>query len=236
MKKVLLFGLLLCGSAATTAAHAQARAGGNLTSKDYTGGAVTDSRNTGFGVKGGFNLTNLHGDGKGAVYGRDNLNTFHAGVYGQFGFNEFSSVQVELLYSRKGYRTEQFPNPAGGNYSERDVRLDYLSLPVLFVGNITETLSFHVGPQVSLLTKVNSGGENLALDANGYNSLDFGGVIGAEARLGPARVGVRYDYGLGKIYKDGTVVRYNNQPVYTINDTNIRNQTFQAYIGIGFTQ
>ena len=24
--------------------------------------------------------------------------------------------------------------------------MDYLSLPIMFVGNITETISFHVGP------------------------------------------------------------------------------------------
>ena len=47
MKKILL---LLALAATASTAHAQARAGGNLTSKDYTGGKVTDSRNTGFGV------------------------------------------------------------------------------------------------------------------------------------------------------------------------------------------
>lgn len=60
MKKILLLAVLALASA--PAAFSQARAGGDLSSKDYTGGSVTDSRNTGFGIKGGYNLNGLRGD------------------------------------------------------------------------------------------------------------------------------------------------------------------------------
>lgn len=235
MKKTLLF-LLLAGAAAP-AAHAQ---GGVLSSKSYGNGeSGTESRNTGFGIKGGYNLSDLNGSGSGIFPNSNSLSAFHAGVYGQAGFNRFASLQVELLYSRKGFHTDQTTTTASGTattYAARDNRLDYLELPVLFVGNITETLSFHLGPQVSLLTKVKSGTEDLDLGANGYNSLDYGAIGGVEARLGPARLGVRYDLGLGKIYKDGTVVKYNNTALFAngISDGNIHNQTFQVYLGVGF--
>lgn len=224
MKKLFLLALLAATS--TTAALAQARAGGETTSKDYTGGAVTDSRNTGFGVKGGLNRSELRGDDKDKIPGRDNLNTYHAGVYGQFGFNEFASVQVELLYSRKGFESD------GSTGSTTARRLDYLALPILFVGNVTETLSFHIGPQVSVLTKVRENGQDIAIASNGYHSLDYGGVVGAEARLGPARIGLRYDLGLGKIYDDSRPAVGGVQ----IGNANIYNQTLQAYVGIGFRQ
>ena len=101
MKKTLLFLLLALTS--TTAAVAQARPGGTLSSKDYTGGKSNDSGNTGFGVKGGYNFSRPYGDEipNGTAY-----HNYHVGLYGQFGFNNFSSVQVELLYNRKGYNSD----------------------------------------------------------------------------------------------------------------------------------
>ncbi len=215
--------------ASVPAVFGQARPGGATTSKDYTGGAVTDSRNTGFGVKGGYNLSNFYGSGKDVFPGgRNSLNTFHAGVYGQFGFNDFSSVQVELLYSRKGIRS----NTGAGDF---DRRLDYLSLPVLYVGNLTRDFSFHVGPEISLLTKVKSNGNDQDLEANGYNSVDFSGVAGLEYRIGPARVGARYDLGLGRVGKDGTKFT-SSIAAANGSDTSVHNQTFQVYVGIGLTQ
>ena len=225
MKKTILFMLLAVAS--SSAAFAQARPGGSMTSKDYTGGGTTDSRNTGFGVKGGYSLSNFYGSGKDLFSGnRNSLNTFHAGVYGQLGFNSFSSVQVELLYSRKGIQTDN------GNSGKSDLRLDYLSLPVLYVGNVTENISFHIGPQVSLLTKVKNGDKDLDLKANGFNSVDFGGVAGLEARVGPARIGARYDLGLGRLIKDDA--QYVGSA--TGDKSSIHNQTFQVYVGIGLTQ
>lgn len=224
MKKIFLFVLLAVAS--SSAAFAQARPGGSMTSKDYTGGGTTDSRNTGFGIKGGYSLSNFYGSGKDLIPSRNNLNTYHAGVYGQLGFNSFSSVQVELLYSRKGI---QYNN---GSNSKTDLNLNYLSLPILYVANVTENISFHVGPQVSLLTKVVKDGKDEDLKANGYNSVDFGGVAGVEARVGPARIGARYDLGLGRIRKDDA------QYVGTAtgDKSSFHNQTLQVYVGIGLTQ
>jgi hypothetical protein len=228
MKKFLLF--LLLAVASTPAAFAQARAGGELSSKDYTGGGTTDSRNTGFGVKGGYNLSNAYGDGT-KSHDFSTANTFHAGVYGQFGFNEFSSVQVELLYSRKGFTGTTGSSTTPTSTSSMDTRLDYLELPILYVGNITETISFHLGPQISLLTKVKEGDKDIALADNGYNSVDYGAVGGLEARLGPARIGARYDLAFGKIYdeSDAKIIARN------IKDR-VSNGTFQVYVGIGITQ
>jgi hypothetical protein len=229
MKKTLLF--LLLAVASSTAAFAQARPGGSLSSKDYTGGGVTDSRNTGFGVKGGYNLNSLRGDDVTGI-DRESRKDFHAGVYGQFGFNEFASIQSELLYSRQGFEA----NTGTGTTAtaRQNYRMDYLSVPVMFVGNVTETISFHLGPQVSLLTNITRGDEDLDISANGFNSLDFGGVGGLEARVGPARVGARYNLGLGKIFEDGNSQAGTINPSFS--NSKIYNNLFQVYVGIGFTQ
>src|SRR6476469_5847069 len=188
MKKA-FFALALALGAAP-AARAQDGPGIG-SSTNYAASDGTESRNTGFGIKGGYNLASIHGAGADLFTNRDNLKDFHAGVYGQFGFNTVASLMVELLYSRKGYRTDYLGT------ATRDTRLDYLELPILFVGNLTEPLSIHVRPQVSLLTNVRDGGANLDISANGFNSLDYGAIAGAEARLGFAKVGARFDWSLG---------------------------------------
>ena len=226
MKKTLLLVLLAITS--STAAFAQARPGGTLTSKDYTGGKTTESGNTGFGVKGGYNLNTLRGDDISGI-NRNSHSDYHAGVYGQFGFNNFSSVQVELLYSRLGFAAN---TGAGG--AQQTYRTTYLQLPVMYVGNFTNNLSFHVGPQASLLINAKRGETALGLAENGFNTFDFGGVAGLEARIGPARIGARYNLSLGKVFGDNTPAgaaidsRFGNAKIY--------NNLFQAYVGFGFIQ
>ena len=230
MKKTLL--LLLLAVASAPAAFAQ---GGELTSKVYPSPTkVTDSRNTGFGVKGGYNYNNLRGDAISGI-NRDGMSGFHAGVYGQYGFNSFSSVQVELLYSRQGFGADLIPT---GTTTRKtfSYKMDYVSLPVLYVGNFTDNLSFHIGPQASLLLNANNG-NSLALSENGFHSLDYGGAAGLEARIGPARVGARYNLSLGKIFQTPTTpVNENNSVAYSYAGRNLYNNLFQLYVGVGITQ
>ena len=230
--KFLLPLLGLC--ALTTAAQAQDKgeapsAGKVASSTKYARSASgAESGNTGFGVKGGFTLANLYGNGSDDFPNRNSLKTYHAGVYGQFGLSNFSSVQVEVLLNRKGYLTDF-------GSKQLDYRLDYISLPVLYVANITSTISLHVGPQVSLLANASVDGNDYPLKPNGFRSVDYGGVAGAEARIGPGRVGIRYDLSLGRVYDDGTKVNITAPTTSaTLNNTNIRNQAFQVYVGIGF--
>ena len=75
--KTLLLTLLL-GAAA---APAQARASGNLSPIDYASGSDNESHNTGFGTKGGYNLSNIYGSGK-DLLSPEVQNAFHGGVYG----------------------------------------------------------------------------------------------------------------------------------------------------------
>ncbi len=219
--------MLALGLLAAPAVQAQSDTG-TPSSSNYPASDGTESRNTGFGVKGGYNLASIKGTGTELFTNRDNLKDFHAGVYAQYGFNNFASLMVELLYSRKGYRTDYLGS------TTRDTRLDYLELPILFVGNLTETISLHVGPQVSLLTNVQDGGNTVSIGSNGFNSLDYGAIAGAEARVGFAKVGARFDWSLGKVYQNGTVLHYSNQTGTALSDNNIRNQVFQLYVGLGF--
>ena len=220
MKKTFLFLLL----AATSAPAVFAQTG---STKAYTRGS-SDSRNTGFGVKGGYNLNGLRGDDIGGL-DRKARNDFHAGFFGQFGLNNFSSIQAELLYSRQGFEAN-----TGVTGSKQKYRMDYLQLPIMYVGNVTNNISFHVGPQVSLLTNIRRDEKTLDISANGFNSLDYGAVGGLEARVGPARLGARYNLSLGKLFEDGNSQTGIINPAFS--NSKIYNSLVQVYVGIGFTQ
>ena len=231
MKKSLLFLLLALTS--TTAAFAQARPGGSLSSKDYTGGKSTESGNTGFGVKGGYNFSRPYGDGITNVSAYHN---FHAGVYGQFGFNDFSSMQVELLYNRKGYNSDinGVNNPP--TITNKTTRLDYVELPILYVANITSNFSVHVGPQVSLLILAKQGDSNLGLAEKGFNTVDYGGIVGAAFRVGPAQLGARYDLSFGKIFDTSKSYPNVNGGNTSSTPPSVHNQVVQLYVALGLRQ
>ena len=69
-----------------------------------------------FGVKAGANFAKLDGDG---IDG-DNLTSFHVGALLEVNVFENFSVQPEVLYSSQGTKIE-----------DEDIKLDYLSVPVL---------------------------------------------------------------------------------------------------------
>lgn len=229
MKKAALL-LSFCALSAAAVAQTDGPNTGIRSSTDYApGNGGTGSRNTGFGIKGGFTASNFRGDDKKNFDKEAIYNTFHAGVYAQYGFNEKVSIQPELLYSRQGFKGAPTSYSTRGTYT---TRLDYIQVPVLFVYNFLDNVSVHVGPQVSLLTKVKEGNmERKIADENNtygysYNSLDYGLAAGLEARLGPARIGGRYTAGFADIIKDPKTTAANS-----IN--NIKNGMFQVYLGLG---
>jgi hypothetical protein len=215
MKKLLLL-FSICSF--SLGAAAQQSVDGVRSSTDYAP-STSDSRNNGFGIKGGFNLVDLRGSDTENYKDLSNLKTYHAGVYAQFGFNDKFSIQPEVLFTRKGFDDRE----TNTSSTTRETRLDYIQVPVVLVYNFLDNVSVHVGPQASLLVRVKDLGVEKSIDGAGFNSLDYGVVGGLEARVGPARVGARYDLGLADIYEN------NN----TFED--VKNGVFQVYVGIGFT-
>ncbi|WP_161599451.1 porin family protein [Hymenobacter nivis] len=221
MKKLLL--ALLVGTAAAPAARAQAP---DVPAKPAPPApAPRPTSRTSIGLKGGYSLSSITGEGASALPDAARLPAFHLGAYGQLGLNKFASVQVELLYARRGYRTTL------GTTDAYNTRLNYLDLPVLFVGNITPNLSFHVGPQASLLLNVARDGANVSLDSR-YQRFALGGVGGLEYRLGPARLGARYNLSFSRLYEQNANVQYNSGAVF-LSDNNIYTRSLEVYLGFG---
>lgn len=171
-----------------------------------------DAINSGFGIKGGINFANVYGDDKDLVDPSTHTN-FHAGIYAQFALSQSVSLQVEGLYSRKGFETDEIEN-----------RFDYLEVPLLAVYNITDKFSLHLGPQISVMIAAKQDGEEIKMDD--LNTFDYGLAGGAEARFGFLRVGARYNMGFAGLLDEGDT----GLPV----GENLKNSVAQLYIGLGF--
>lgn len=169
--------------------------------------------NSGIGLKGGLSVASLHGSDKGSLGSTDSHTSFHAGVFAQIGLSEFFSIQPELLYSRKGFELQG------------DVhRLDYLELPVLAVFNISNHLSVHLGPQISVMLSAKEEGKEVDLEP--YHTFDYGPAAGLEGKLGRFRLGARYVYGLGDVLKQDA----SGNSL----EADIKNGVIQVYLGVIF--
>lgn len=217
MKKLFI---LLCALSISYFAEAQ---NANITSRlpqnHNEEGGKDSGANSGFGIKGGVNFNMLRGSDKDNLKDLEYPTTFHAGLFGQFPVagSGFFSIQPEFLFNRKGFKSDSL-----------EVKTDYLEVPFLFVFNVFDNVSFHIGPTASVLLTVKENGiergEGTKKQMNSFNYDLAGGV---EGRIEFARIGARYSMGLNDIYKGPRQV--GNQ---TLED--LKNGVFQVYVGVGF--
>jgi hypothetical protein len=190
-----------------------------------------------FGLKAGANLSNLSGD----LVQQDQYKNrfgFQGGAILNLGLvnDDFLAIQIEGLYSQKGfkYADQQF-TLAGNTYRNTgNVRYDYIDVPVL-VRLKTGGVFFEAGPQYSYLLSISNNrtqyvNGNVAtssttstsnLDRVRRNELGYAAGLGFQAESG-FLVGLRYNGAFTDFAKDG----YSNNEF-----RNARNSTFQAYVG-----
>lgn len=164
--------------------------------------AQEDNVNTEFGVKGGLNMSNLYtddADDENVLFG------FNAGVYATLPVSDFIAIQPELLFTTRGSELEYNNALAQGNVK---LKLNYIELPLLVRVNITKNFNIHAGGYASYMVSAKSTGDGDFEFENQYNTDDFNkfdaglaGGIGVD--FSPLSVGLRYNYGLTTIEKDG---------------------------------
>jgi len=161
---------------------------------------------TEFGVKGGFNMSNLVDSGddpddNNILYG------FNAGVYATLPISDFVAIQPELLFTTKGSELKYDNAFATGNAK---FRLNYIELPLLVRVNVTKNFNIHAGGYASYLvsSKVTGSGDfdfNEDIDTDDLAKFDAGLSAGLGVDFNPISVGVRYNYGLTTVGKERTV-------------------------------
>jgi len=159
---------------------------------------------TEFGIKGGFNMSNLYqseADDNNVLYG------FNAGVYATLPISDFIAIQPEILFTTKGAELEYNNAFASGNTK---FKLNYIEVPLLVRVNITKNFNVHAGGYASYLvnSKVTGDGDfnfEEEIDTEDLNKFDAGLSAGVGVDFNPISVGLRYNYGLTTVGKERTV-------------------------------
>lgn len=183
------------------------------------------------GIKGGLNYSSLNF----SFTAWDKPKTgYHLGAFVNLPLSDRFSIQPELLYSTKGTRVPYRIT----DWLDGQVALDlrYLDLPVMGQVKLGRFAHIEAGPYASLLldAKLKHGSTipflNFSYDLPNdvFSRLDYGLAAGAGMDLGHLGVGVRYNYGLGKVEDVKQLLGTD----FTI--TNARNTTWQLSVTYRF--
>ncbi|MDL2141970.1 porin family protein [Flavobacterium tructae] len=166
--------------------------------------AQNNNVNPEYGIKGGFNMSNLYSsdaNDENILYG------FNAGLYATLPISDFIAIQPEILFTTKGAKLEYNNALASG---ESKFRLNYIEVPLLVRVNITRNFNVHAGGYASYLvsSKVTGRGDfnfEQEIDTDDLNKFDAGLSAGVGVDFDPISIGLRYNYGLTTIGKERTV-------------------------------
>ena len=166
--------------------------------------AQDNNVNTEFGVKGGFNMSNLYSNDANddnVLYG------FNAGVYATLPISDFIAIQPEILFTTKGAELDYNNAFATGNAK---FRLNYIEVPLLVRVNITKNFNVHAGGYASYLvsSKVTGDGDinfDQEINTDDLNKFDAGLSAGIGVDFNPVSIGLRYNYGLTTVGKERTL-------------------------------
>ncbi|MHA7057179.1 porin family protein [Aquimarina sp. M1] len=110
------------------------------------------------------------------------------GFLADFRLTDKLRLQPEFQYSGQGNK-------------DKDLRIDYLQVPVLLKYNITDLFNIQLGPQAGIKIwewEDNQGGNT------DFGTFDFAGVIGVGANITDNFfVDLRYAFGLSNVFDDG---------------------------------
>ncbi|MDA6070036.1 PorT family protein [Flavobacterium sp. AC] len=165
--------------------------------------AQDNNVNTEFGIKGGFNMSNLYqsnADDNNVLYG------FNAGVYATLPISDYIAIQPEILFTTKGAKLEYDSALLSG---DAKFKLNYIEVPLLVRVNITKNFNIHAGGYASYLvsSKVTGSGDvsfEQDIDRDDLNKFDAGIAAGVGVDFDPISIGVRYNYGLTNVGKERT--------------------------------
>ena len=157
----------------------------------------TASAQLNFGIKAGTNITKI--DGK--SFEDEFKYGYLAGGFVEIGLGKKFAIQPEVLFNQ--YQTKVDSNfkkiyqNALNDVTNGDVKLNYLSIPLMLNYKAGKLLTLQAGPQYSILIDKNKNLLQNGQDA--FKSGDFSMAGGATINLGKLKVNGRYVVGLNSI-------------------------------------
>jgi len=166
------------------------------------------------GIKGGTNLYKIEG----RSFNQEFRYGYTAGIFSEINFDKHWGIQPEVLWNQFNTRTtEEFKNIYHPSLSDvRDVKLNYLSVPLLASYRPLKFFTIQAGPQFGILIN-----RKQDLLDNGRNAFKYGDLSllgGVQFNIGGLKIGGRYSIGLLDIKNLGGGETW-------------RNHDFQLYAG-----
>lgn len=170
------------------------------------------------GIKAGANLTKIEGK----TFKEEFSYGYHVGGFAEIGLGGKLSIQPEVLFNQYQTRVDSnFSNVYKNalNFSDnKDIKLNYLSIPILANYKLGNSLSLQAGPQFGIL--LNQEKDLLENGKEAFDNGEFSLLGGAQLNISKFRLTGRYMIGLNNIND--------------IEDQNKwKNQGWQFSVGVG---
>jgi len=157
------------------------------------------------GVKGGVNLSKI--DGK--AFADEFKYGYHAGAFATIKISNHVQIQPEVLFNQYNTKADTSLSNVFNIKNLKDVKLNYISVPLLLNLTPVKLISFQVGPQFGILLD-----KHKSLFENGkdaFSSGDLSLIGGVQLNLGSLRVSGRYVVGLSNINDASNSDKWKNQ-------------------------
>jgi len=161
------------------------------------------------GIKGGTNITKVEGKAF-----RDEFRYgYHLGGFAEIGLGGRLGIQPEVLFNQYQTRADSSFKNVYQNATDisnyKDVKLNYLTIPILLNYKLGNILSLQAGPQFGILI---SQDKNLLENGKeAFKSGDFSLTGGAQINISKLRLTGRYFVGLNNISDVSDQNKWNNQ-------------------------
>jgi hypothetical protein len=122
---------------------------------------------------------------------------YQLGAFAEIDFSKKLGIQPEVLFSQTNTTFTTQASSIYNNAFQGEAKLNYLSIPILLRINTGKMLTFHVGPQFSILMNDN---ENLVYNGKqAFKDGDFSMIGGLQLNLSALKIYGRYNIGLSNI-------------------------------------
>ncbi len=163
------------------------------------------------GLKAGANISKIDGVSFKDKFGYG----YQLGGFADISLGKKLGIQPEILFTQFNTKLDSnyksiYQNVISSTIND-NIKLNYLSIPVLLNYKVANILSLQAGPQYSILMD-----QNLTLTQNGkkaFSDGDFSIVAGAQLKFSKIRLSGRYVVGLNNINQIDNKDQWKNQAI-----------------------
>jgi hypothetical protein len=159
------------------------------------------------GPKAGVNLFKINGKS----FSEEFNFGYTLGAFSEINFNKKWGLQPEVIWNQTNTQTSSsfddiYPT---STHDLKDVKLNYLSIPLLLTYRPAKILSLEAGPQFGILLDHSKNLLENGKDA--FKKGDLAMLAGAQLNLGGVKIGGRYQIGLANINDIDNQEKWTNQ-------------------------